>query len=51
MTKFNPGDVAPVTGCYKVVDESGRKMNTVDVHKGDRLPPTESSSYHYEFND
>ncbi len=49
MQKFNPGDIAPRTGYYNVVDENGNVIDTVSVQKGNRLPPTQSSDYWYEF--
>jgi len=51
MQKLNPGDIAPKSGSYKVLDSNGKKMNTVEVKKGNRLPPTQSSEYHYEFEE
>lgn len=48
MSKWNPGDVVPETGKYKVVDGFGKKINTVDVKKGQRFPPTQSSENHFE---
>lgn len=51
MKKFNPGDVAPRTGCYRVTDARGKTLDKISVNKGDRLPPTQSSDYYYEFDD
>ncbi len=48
MEKWNPGDVAPATKIYNVVDKSGKKINTADVKKGQRFPPTQSAQHHYE---
>ncbi len=48
MGKWNPGDVAPETKKYNVVDGRGKKINTADVKKGQRFPPTQSSEYHYQ---
>lgn len=48
MGKWNPGDVSPATKTYNVVNKTGKKLNTVDVKKGQRFPPTQSSEYHYE---
>lgn len=50
MTKLNPGDIAPKTGHYKVVDKKGRTLDTVSVKQGDRLPPTQSKDYYYEID-
>lgn len=49
MKKLNPGDVAPQTGYYNVVAEGGKILDTISVQKGNRLPPTQSSEYWYEF--
>ena len=46
--KFNPGEIAPTTGTYYVVDSYGQRQYTVDLNKGETLPPTQSSKYHYE---
>ena len=46
--KFNPGEIAPTTGTYMVVDDNGQRQYTVDMNKGETLPPTQSSRYHYE---
>ena len=48
MSKWNSGDVAPETGKYSVVEKSGKKVNTVDLKKGQRFPPTQSSENHFE---
>ena len=40
--KFNPGETAPKTGTYNVVDSNGKVMNTAEVKKGQTLPPTQS---------
>ncbi len=50
MTKLNPGDIAPKTGHYKVVDKKGRTLDTISVKQGDRLPPTQSKDYYYEID-
>lgn len=39
--KFNPGETAPKTGTYNVVDSNGKVMNTAEVKKGQTLPHTE----------
>ncbi len=49
MQKLNPGDTAPQTGCYNVVDKNGKVLDTITVKKGNRMPPTQSSDYYYEF--
>jgi len=48
MKKYNPGDIAPKTGFYKVIDSNGKTLDRVSVNKGDRLPPTQSKDYFYE---
>lgn len=50
MRKFNSGEIAPETATYCVIDSEGNVLKCVDVNKGDRLPPTESSHYHYELS-
>ena len=49
MQKFNPGEIAPRTGDYNVVESDGTVLDTVSVAQGNRFPPTQSSDYHYEF--
>ena len=49
MTKLNPGDNAPKSGTYKILDGNGKKIGVVEVQKGNRMPPTQSSEYYYEF--
>ncbi len=51
MRKFNPGDIAPMTGKYSVVDKNGKVLDTINCDKGNRLPPTQSSEYYYELED
>jgi len=48
--KFNPGDTAPKTGVYRVVDKNGKVQNTARVSQGQTLPPTQSSEHHYEID-
>lgn len=48
--KLNPGDTAPSTAVYRVVDENGRVQNTARVKEGQTLPPTQSSNWHYEID-
>ena len=50
MKRFNPGDIAPETGFYRVVDQDGKTLDKVSVSKGDRLPPTQSKNYYYELD-
>ena len=51
MQKFNPGDIAPSTGRYWVVDANGKHLDTIEVKEGNRLPPTQSSEYYYEYEE
>lgn len=51
MRKLNPGDIAPKTGYYKIIDSQGKTLDKVSVRKGDRLPPTQSKDYFYEVDD
>lgn len=48
MTKLTSGQIAPKTGDYNVVASNGKIVNTVHVTKGDRMPPTPKSDYHFE---
>lgn len=49
--RLNSGEIAPRSGSYKVVDQNGRMINTVDMNEGDKLPPTQSSQHHFEIED
>ncbi len=51
MQKFNPGDIAPRSGRYSIVDGNGSHLDSVEVQKGNRLPPTQSSEYYYVLED
>ncbi len=48
MKTLRPGDIAPKSGSYKVVGSRGAVHGTVSVKKGDKLPPTQVPSQHYE---
>ena len=37
MNKWNPGEIAPKSGTYKVVDKNGKAMYTVEMQKDKRL--------------
>lgn len=37
--KFNPGETAPKTGTYNVVDSNGKVMNTAEVKRDRRCLP------------
>ncbi len=47
--KLNSGEIAPWSGEYNVVASNGRIVGTVNVSKGDRMPPTQSSGDHFEY--
>lgn len=49
--KFNSGESAPKTGSYRVVDSNGKTVNTVNVQKGNRLPPTQGKNNHFELDE
>jgi hypothetical protein len=51
MQRLNPGDNAPKSGTYNILDGNGKKIGTVEVAKGNRMPPTQSSEYYYEFQE
>ncbi len=51
MRKFNPGDVAPESAKYRLVDANGRTLYVISCEEGHRLPPTQSSEYYYELED
>lgn len=46
--QYQPGEKAPRSGTYKMIDSQGRTVNTVYVHKDDTLPPCVDSGCHYE---
>lgn len=50
MIKLSSGEVAPKTGEYSVIASNGRKVGTVHVKKGDKLPPTQGSNNHFEID-
>ena len=47
--KLNSGEIAPWSGEYNVISSNGRVVGTVNVSKGDRMPPTQSSGDHFEY--
>ncbi len=49
MQKLVSGEKAPYSGEYDVIASNGRVIGTVNVRKGDRMPPTQSSEDHFEF--
>lgn len=48
--KYNPGDLAPVTGKYCICDSDGIVLDKIDVEAGDHLPPTRSEEFYYKYN-
>jgi len=51
MEKLNPGDIAPITGRYKVMNKNGECLDVISCDQGNRLPPTQSSEYFYEIEE
>ena len=51
MLKLSSGEIAPKTGTYNVINGSGRILGTVQVKKGNKLPPTQSPDCHFELVD
>ncbi len=49
--RLNSGDTAPKSGSYKVIGKNGEVVNTVQMEKGDTLPPTQQSGWHYEIEE
>lgn len=50
MMKLQSGEIAPKSGTYKVVNSAGKTVNTVNVEKGETMPPTQSKNNHFEIN-
>lgn len=50
MITLKPGQTAPKSGSYKVVDNNGTTVNTINVQKGETMPPTQSSQNHFEID-
>lgn len=48
--KYQPGETAPKSGEYKVVDSNGNVVNKVSMQKGQTLPPTQSGRHHFEID-
>ena len=48
--KFKPGETCPKDCHCGMYDKSGRKINQVDMKKGDTFPPTPNSGDYYEVN-
>ncbi len=50
MDKLTSGKIAPKTGEYNIISSTGRRIGTVRVKKGDRLPPTQKGGSHFEID-
>lgn len=48
--KLKPGETAPKSGTYKVVNKQGKTEYTVKMEKGETMPPTQSSGKHFEID-
>jgi len=48
--KLVSGDAAPKSGTYRIIGNKGEVINTVNVNKGDRMPPTLSPGHYFEIN-
>lgn len=46
--RLKSGEIAPKSGTYNVVSESGRIVGSVRVKKGEVLPPTTHEGSHFE---
>ena len=46
--KFKPGETCPKDCQCSMYDKSGRKINQVELKKGDTFPPTPNSGDYYE---
>lgn len=49
--RLQPGEYAPRTATYNIIDENGKKCGTVSVERGQKMPPTHSSNHYYELDD
>ncbi|MGI6701838.1 MAG: YjzC family protein [Christensenellales bacterium] len=49
MKKFKPGELAPKTGRYKACDNKGKVRYTVDIKRGEHLPPVQGDSRNWYF--
>ncbi len=50
MNKLTSGEIAPKTGEYSVISPKGRRVGTVRVKKGNRMPPTQHTGSHFEID-
>ena len=51
MIKLSSGEIAPKTGKYEVIASNGRVIGTVQVKKGNRMPPTSSAGNYFKIED
>lgn len=50
MNKLKSGEIAPKTGEYSVITSNGRRVGTVHVKKGNRMPPSQHANSHFEID-
>ncbi len=48
--RLTPGQNAPRSGSYKVIDSRGRNVGSVYMEAGERMPPTQQEGGHYEMD-
>ena len=48
MKKVKSGQIAPKSGTYQVIDEQGNNIGSVQMQKGNRIPPTQQAGAHFE---
>lgn len=48
--RLTSGEIAPKTGEYNVISAKGRRIGTVRVKKGNRMPPTQSSGSYFQID-
>lgn len=48
--KLKPGETAPKSGEYKVVNKKGKVEYSVRMEKGETMPPTQTSGNHFEID-
>ena len=46
--RLQPGEVCPESGEYNRVEQNGEIMGTVTVEAGERMPPAQTRTQHYE---
>ena len=45
--QYKPGETCQKTGTYEMYDKQGKKINQVDLEKGESFPPTPNSGDYY----